>query len=122
MDFEYSAATAFIDRVTAGGACPVARRSPGRPAAGPLFPRHLHGAGIHCGHRLQNKTVVYDILLKAAAETIRVIGADPQHLDEPGGSVRTTLTKQDRTLTGLMRKVRNRGFGPPCLDQLRCDR
>ena len=27
---------------------------------------------------LQNKAVVYDILLKAAAETIRVIGADPQ--------------------------------------------
>src|ERR1700719_4211784 len=30
--------------------------------------------------RLQNKAVVYDILLKAAAETIRVISADPQHL------------------------------------------
>jgi hypothetical protein len=40
----------------------------------------------------------------------------------PGGSVRTTSTKQDRTLSALMRKVRNRGFGPPCLDQLRCDR
>jgi hypothetical protein len=33
---------------------------------------------------LQNKAVVYDILLKAAAETIRVIGADPQHL---GGEI-----------------------------------
>jgi hypothetical protein len=29
---------------------------------------------------LQNKAVAYDILLKTAAETIRLIGADPQHL------------------------------------------
>src|SRR4051794_7506550 len=29
---------------------------------------------------LQNKAVVYDILFKAAAETIRTIGADPKHL------------------------------------------
>src|SRR5271169_1988969 len=28
---------------------------------------------------LQNKAIVYDILLKTAAETIRVISADPQH-------------------------------------------
>jgi hypothetical protein len=35
----------------------------------------------------------------------------------PGGSVRTTLTKQNRRLSALMRKFRNRGFGPPCLDQ-----
>ncbi len=33
---------------------------------------------------LQNKAVVYDILLKTAAETIRVIGADPKHL---GGEI-----------------------------------
>ena len=29
---------------------------------------------------LQNKALVYDILFKAAAETIRVIAADPKHL------------------------------------------
>jgi hypothetical protein len=29
---------------------------------------------------LQNKTVVYDILFKAAAETVRTIAADPKHL------------------------------------------
>ncbi len=34
---------------------------------------------------LQNKAVVYDILLKAAAETIRLIGADPQHLGAETG-------------------------------------
>jgi Putative transposase/Transposase zinc-binding domain len=36
---------------------------------------------------LQNKAVVYDILLKAAAETIRVIGADPQHLGGETGMI-----------------------------------
>lgn len=36
---------------------------------------------------LQNKAVVYDILLKTAAETIRVIGADPQHLGGETGMI-----------------------------------
>jgi hypothetical protein len=36
---------------------------------------------------LQNKAAVYDILLKAAAETIRVIGADPQHLGGETGMI-----------------------------------
>lgn len=36
---------------------------------------------------LQNKAVVYDILLKAAAETIRVIAADPQHLGAETGMI-----------------------------------
>jgi hypothetical protein len=34
---------------------------------------------------LQNKALVYDILFKAAAETIRVIGADPKHLGAETG-------------------------------------
>lgn len=34
---------------------------------------------------LQNKAVVYDILLKAAAETIRLISADPKHLGAETG-------------------------------------
>ena len=29
---------------------------------------------------LQNKAVVYDILFKAASDTLRVIAADPRHL------------------------------------------
>ena len=36
---------------------------------------------------LQNKALVYDILFKAAAETIRVIGADPEHLGAETGTV-----------------------------------
>lgn len=36
---------------------------------------------------LQNKAVVYDILLKAAAETIRLISADPKHLGAETGMV-----------------------------------
>src|SRR5271169_4613875 len=36
---------------------------------------------------LQNKAVVYDILLKTAAETIRVVGADPKHLGGETGMI-----------------------------------
>ena len=36
---------------------------------------------------LQNKAIVYDILLKTAAETIRLIGADPQHLGAETGMI-----------------------------------
>ena len=36
---------------------------------------------------LQNKAMVYDILLKAAAETIRTIAADPQHLGAEIGMI-----------------------------------
>ena len=36
---------------------------------------------------LQNKAVVCDILFKAVAETIRVIGADPKHLGAEIGMV-----------------------------------
>jgi hypothetical protein len=36
---------------------------------------------------LQNKAIVYDILLKTAAETIRIIGADPRHLGGETGLI-----------------------------------
>src|SRR5208337_2993296 len=36
---------------------------------------------------LQNKALVYDILFKAAAETIRVIAADPKHLGAETGMI-----------------------------------
>jgi hypothetical protein len=38
---------------------------------------------------LQNKAAVYDILLKTAAETIRLISADPQHLGAETGMILT---------------------------------
>jgi hypothetical protein len=47
---------------------------------------------------LQNKAVVYDILLKTAAETIRVIGADPQHLGAEAGMI-AILHTWGQTLT-----------------------
>ena len=47
---------------------------------------------------LQNKAVVYDILLKAAAETIRIIGADPQHLGAETGMI-AILHTWGQTLT-----------------------
>ena len=36
---------------------------------------------------LQNKAVVYDILFKAAAETVRTIAADPKHLGAEVGMI-----------------------------------
>jgi hypothetical protein len=47
---------------------------------------------------LQNKAAVYDILLKAAAETIRVIGADPKHLGADTGMI-AILHTWGQTLT-----------------------
>ena len=36
---------------------------------------------------LQNKAIVYDILFKAAAETVRTIAADPKHLGAEAGMI-----------------------------------
>jgi len=36
---------------------------------------------------LQNKSVVYDMLFKASAETVRTIGADPRHLGAETGMI-----------------------------------
>ncbi|MGL3104613.1 IS91 family transposase [Bradyrhizobium sp. BR 1432] len=47
---------------------------------------------------LQNKAVVYDILLKTAAETIRLISADPKHLGAETGMV-AILHTWGQTLT-----------------------
>ena len=47
---------------------------------------------------LQNKALVYDILFKAAAETIHVIGADPKHLGAETGMV-AILHTWGQTLT-----------------------
>jgi hypothetical protein len=47
---------------------------------------------------LQNKAVVYNILFKAAAETIRTIGADPKHLGAETGMI-AILHTWGQTLT-----------------------
>jgi hypothetical protein len=47
---------------------------------------------------LQNKAVVYDILLKTAAETVRSIGADPKHLGAETGMI-AILHTWGQTLT-----------------------
>jgi Putative transposase/Transposase zinc-binding domain len=47
---------------------------------------------------LQNKAVVYDILLKAAAETVRIIAADPKHLGAETGMI-AILHTWGQTLT-----------------------
>ena len=47
---------------------------------------------------LQNKAIVYDVLLKAAAETIRTIAADPRHLGGEAGMI-AVLHTWGQTLT-----------------------
>jgi hypothetical protein len=47
---------------------------------------------------LQNKAMVYGILLKSAADTIRLIGADPQHLGAETGMI-AILHTWGQTLT-----------------------
>jgi hypothetical protein len=47
---------------------------------------------------LQNKAIAYDILFKAAAETIRIIGADPRHLGGETGMI-AVLHTWGQTLT-----------------------
>jgi len=47
---------------------------------------------------LQNKAVIYDILFKAAAETVRVIGGDPKHLGAETGMI-AILHTWGQTLT-----------------------
>ncbi|WP_036289122.1 IS91 family transposase [Methylosinus sp. PW1] len=47
---------------------------------------------------LQNKALVYDILFKAASETIRVIAADPRHLGAETGMI-AVLHTWGQTLT-----------------------
>ena len=47
---------------------------------------------------LQNKAVVYDILFKAAAETVRTIGADPKYLGAETGMI-AILHSWGQTLT-----------------------
>jgi len=55
----------------------MARRARGRSAAGALvftLPAPISDIAY------QNKAVIYDILFKAAAETLITIAADPKHL------------------------------------------
>jgi Putative transposase len=58
----------------------MAGRSSGRTLAGAVFPRGLHPAGPIADIAYQNQAVVYDLLLKTAAETLITIAADPKHL------------------------------------------
>ncbi len=59
----------------------MARRPRGRAAAGSLLPRRLHPAGVDRRDlAFQNKAAVYDLLFRAAAETLTTIAADPKHL------------------------------------------
>ena len=66
----------------------MARRAAGRAAAGALFPRRLHPAGAGRPRSpSRTRPAVYAILFRAAAETLRTIAADPQHLGAEIGVV-----------------------------------
>jgi len=56
----------------------MAGRPPRRSLARALFPCRLHPARTDIAYH--NKAVVYDLLLKTAAETLITIAADPKHL------------------------------------------
>jgi Putative transposase len=77
----------------------MARRSPRRAPASSLLSRRIHHSGAPIAAiALQNKALVYDILFKAAAETIRVIAADPKHLGTETGMI-AILHTWGQTLT-----------------------
>ena len=59
----------------------LAHGARGRSAAGRLFPRGLHAARPDRPGRLpEQQGGVYDLLFRAAAETVLTIAADPKHL------------------------------------------
>ena len=62
------------------GARALARGPAGRPAAGRILPRRLHRCPEVAAIAYQNKAVVYDLLFRATAATLRTIAADPKHL------------------------------------------
>jgi hypothetical protein len=45
-----------------------------------VLPRGLHAPRAHCGHRLLQQKVVYDILFRATAQTLLTIARDPKRL------------------------------------------
>ena len=70
-----------LPEVSGRGGARVARRARGRAAARRLLPCRLHAAGAESRDiAYQNKRVIYDLLMKAAAETTLTIAADPKHL------------------------------------------
>ena len=58
----------------------MAGRPPGRTLARAVFPRLFTLPGPLADIAYHNQAVVYDLLLKTAAETLITIAADPQHL------------------------------------------
>jgi hypothetical protein len=72
---------------------PVARRAPGRPAAGRLFhvvftlPAEIAAIALH------NKAAVYDLLFRTASQTMLTIAADPRH---PGARIGITAVLHTR--------------------------
>jgi len=52
----------------------------GRSAAGAVLSCRVHTAAAVADIAYQNKTVIYDLLFKASAETLLTIAADPKHL------------------------------------------
>jgi hypothetical protein len=58
----------------------LAGRARSRPAAGRLLPCRFTLPTKVADIALQNKAIVYDLLFRAASETMMTIAADPKHL------------------------------------------
>jgi hypothetical protein len=65
----------------------LARGPRGRSAADRLFPRRFTLPAEIAPIAYQNKAVVYDLLFRAAAETLLTIATDPKHLGARIGGI-----------------------------------
>src|SRR5207302_1607136 len=63
------------------------------------------------GIALQNKAIVYDILFRAAAETLQTIAADPKHL---GAAIGVTAVLHTWGQNLLRRRALGSDTGAPC--------
>ena len=69
-----------LPQVPGLGTGKVAGAAPRRVVAHRVLPRGLHAPRAHCGHRLLQQKVVYDILFRATAQTLLTIARDPKRL------------------------------------------
>ncbi len=70
----------LLSQVSGRGSEGLARRPRGRPVAGDYFHLVFTLPAEIAPIAYQNKSVVYDLLFRTAAETVLTIAADPKHL------------------------------------------
>ena len=94
-----------LSQMPGTGAGPMARGSASRTAAGAVLSCRLHSAGTVGEIAFQNKSVVYAILFRRAAETLATIAANPRHLGAKLGMT-MVLHTWGQTLSIIPRPLR----------------